>query len=216
MHLFLLAQQGDTKAQALLTEQHMPLVYALSKRFPYSEDAIQEGCMGLFYAIMHFNTSLNFCFSSYAVPCILNSIKKYFLPSNNWRINQLYHKKNAIMRDFLNTQNTSPTVQQVKDKIGEKAYETLFLLDQFNAPFSLYDEKYERTLKDPSAQDFVHIFMLKDILYRLPPDEKTLIFLRYYKNKTQAECAKHFALSQSAFCRKEKRILNKIRSEYTC
>ena len=51
MSLFSLAQAGDPEALSSLVRQHIPLVQALCRRFPWSEDVFQQGCMGLLQAI---------------------------------------------------------------------------------------------------------------------------------------------------------------------
>ena len=67
MGAFSKAQAGDADALSALLRRHIPLVQALARRFSYSEDAFQQGCMGLLYAIRHFREDSGCQFSTYAV-----------------------------------------------------------------------------------------------------------------------------------------------------
>lgn len=52
---------------------------------------------------------------------------------------------------------------------------------------------------------------LRSIIVELQKDEQELIFLRYWKELTQAEVAKHFSVSQPTISYREKKILKKLK-----
>ena len=52
---------------------------------------------------------------------------------------------------------------------------------------------------------------LKQVLDALPPEERKLIDLRYFKEMTQAKTAEILGMSQVQVSRKEKKILEKLR-----
>jgi len=49
----------------------------------------------------------------------------------------------------------------------------------------------------------------------LPQREKTLIILRYYKDKTQSEIARYLGVSQVQVSRLESKIISKLKKELT-
>ena len=55
--------------------------------------------------------------------------------------------------------------------------------------------------------------MLKQLLESLGRQERQLIHLRYFDNKTQMEVARLFGISQVQVSRMEKRVLLQMRSE---
>jgi len=55
--------------------------------------------------------------------------------------------------------------------------------------------------------------MLKQALERLTPDERRIIFLRYFAEKSQSEVAKELGISQAQVSRQEARIIRQLRYE---
>ena len=65
---------------------------------------------------------------------------------------------------------------------------------------------------DPSSE-ITEKIALKEALVKLSCDEQTLIYLRYFKGMTQSESAKRLGMTQVKVSRKEKKIIEKLRSE---
>ena len=55
--------------------------------------------------------------------------------------------------------------------------------------------------------------LLEQVLGGLPEEEKTLIQMRYFQEKTQVEVAKKMGISQVQVSRMEKKILIRMRTE---
>ena len=58
--------------------------------------------------------------------------------------------------------------------------------------------------------------LLEQLLSDLPENERNLIELRYYHDKTQTEVAKVMGISQVQVSRLEKRVLMKMRKKAAC
>ena len=56
---------------------------------------------------------------------------------------------------------------------------------------------------------------LCDAMRKLTPEEKKLIFNRYYKNKSQKEIAAEMGVSQMQVSRLERKVLGKLKSMYS-
>ena len=70
--LLLAARAGDASAREKLISGNLRLVLSVIKRFgargENPDDLFQVGCIGLIKAADNFNTGLDVCFSTYAVP----------------------------------------------------------------------------------------------------------------------------------------------------
>jgi len=62
----------------------------------------------------------------------------------------------------------------------------------------------------------INHIMLDQLLGELQEDERKLIELRYYQDKTQTEVAGVLGISQVQVSRIEKRVLNKMRKRAAC
>ena len=75
---------------------------------------------------------------------------------------------------------------------------------------SLMDKLEEK--KTPGEQVVDRLF-LEDILKSLDGEERKLIYMRYFQEKTQAVIAAELGISQVQVSRLEKKILNKLRKK---
>ena len=63
------------------------------------------------------------------------------------------------------------------------------------------------------TENLLNKMMLEQLLEELSVEEKKLIILRYYKEKTQTEVAKELGISQVQVSRLEKKILLRMRGK---
>ena len=59
------------------------------------------------------------------------------------------------------------------------------------------------------------IMALRQIILTLNAEEREIIKLRFFENKTQCETGKAMGISQVQVSRKEKKIIEKLRSDLT-
>lgn len=62
-------------------------------------------------------------------------------------------------------------------------------------------------------KDWVDEISIKDELKRLDPRERTIMYLRFMRGKTQMEVAKEVGISQAQVSRLEKNALKRIKGE---
>ena len=67
----------------------------------------------------------------------------------------------------------------------------------------------------PSDDIWLENIALKDALKCLDDREQKIIYMRYYKDRTQTEIATHIGISQAQVSRIEKAALEKIRRRMT-
>ena len=76
----------------------------------------------------------------------------------------------------------------------------------------------EEQCQFPDEQDieaqilaYEEVDRLRSFIVQLQEDEQKLLFLRYWKELTQSEVAKHFSVSQPTISYREKKILRKLK-----
>ena len=79
------------------------------------------------------------------------------------------------------------------------------------------DERSRTVIESVAGEDetdkILDHLMLKNIIQNLPLRDKQIIYLRYYKEKSQSEIAKVLNVSQVQVSRLENKLLEKIRSK---
>lgn len=205
MSLFALAQAGDPEALSTLVRQHIPLVQSLCRRFPWSEDAFQQGCLGLVKAIRGFQEDRGCQFSTYAVPVILGEIRRASAPGLGWRCRAALNRAKAYQEQQLRLTGEAPSVQSIAAYTGVSPEELMLLTEISKGP--VYDETgaFFSSLPDPMGENWLLRFCLLDALSRLPKEESWLIRQRYVAGRSQTELAQALSVSQSHLSRQEKR-----------
>ena len=221
------AQMGDKEAAERLVEENMPLVKSIAKRYRNSveyDDLIQLGSLGLYKAIMNFDTSYGVRFSTYAVPMIAGEIKRHIRDEGPIKISRQTKSLAAQIarytEDYRQEKGREPTIAEIAAAFSIEEAEVVYALDSMQAPVSLY-EKYDEdgcylidTLKTEDKTDAMldHI-MLKQCIMELSERDRKIILLRYYRDKTQTEVAAILGVSQVQVSRLEARILRELREK---
>ena len=77
----LLAAAATSEARRLAIEQHLPLVYAVARRFAHRgeplEDLVQVGALGLIKAVDRFDPARGVTLGAYAAPTIAGEIRRH-------------------------------------------------------------------------------------------------------------------------------------------
>ncbi|MGL4761278.1 MAG: RNA polymerase sporulation sigma factor SigF [Sarcina sp.] len=230
--LVVLAQTGDKEAMNQLIEVNTPLVSSLCKKFlnrGYEyDDIFQLGSMGLIKAIKNFDTSYDVKFSTYAVPMILGEIKRFIRDdgiikvSRNVKITaqKLYFERERLAKEM----GREPTVSELADHAKMDHEEVLFALESVNNMHYLHDtihqsegapilfiDKLSENMQENT--DMIERLALKEAIRSLDEKARKIIFLRYFKDKTQSEVAKLLGISQVQVSRIEKKILVNIKEK---
>ncbi|MBE5787910.1 MAG: sigma-70 family RNA polymerase sigma factor [Clostridiales bacterium] len=203
MGMFADAQAGDADALGSLVRTHMPLVQALARRFSFCEDAFQQGCLGLVHAIRHFREEMGRQFSTYAVPWILGEMRRAFSHTLGWRARAAL-KRAMEYQQRMQQQGREVTVGEMAAAAGI-AREEMILLMERSQPM-LYDESgiLLPSLPDPQGESWLMRLCIRDILQRMPREERWIIEQRYMKGRSQTEVALCLKTTQSRISRREK------------
>ena len=211
--LFSLAQTGDTEAEEQLLVRHMPLVHALSKRFPsWREDAFQSGCLALLHAIRTFDAERGYRFSTYAVPHVLGAMKKAGAERMPWRTRALLGRIRCAQEKVSQEEMRSATVEEMAHAAGVDRAEVALLLD-LEQCFQNGEEAL-KTYADPQSDIWLNRFLLKDMISRLSSKERYLLHLRYREGRNQKEAACIMHTSQAGISRMENKIRETLLDEW--
>ena len=223
-----LAQQGDTAAKERLIEENSGLIWSVVRKFRgrgcETDDLFQIGAIGLIKCIDKFDSSFDVKFSTYAVPMIMGEIRRFLRDDGMIKVSRPL-KETAAKAKFLREQLTSkygeePTVSELADKMGIDTETLVEALDSSREVESIFKTVYRSDgspvylidrLCEGNTDDIADIITLRQILVDLDPKERKLIFLRYFKDKTQSETAKVLHTTQVQISRRERKILVLLR-----
>ena len=223
------AHNGDMSAREELVEENMALVRYLVKRFigrgVDSEDLFQYGCMGLLKAIDRFDPDYEVQFSTYAVPVILGEIKKLFRDGGIVKvtrsIKELSLKVNYARDTLQKKLGQEPTLKEIAAELDVPIEEIARAVSAATPPMSLTavfeeeDGQSEFDIPIESAEEeLTNMMGLKYAISDLDSEEKKIIYMRFFKNMTQAATAQQMGKTQVQISRKERKIIQKMRKKF--
>ena len=231
--LLLRTKEGDQSARDRLIYGNLRLVLSIIQRFMNRnenvDDLFQVGCVGLIKAVDNFNTDLDVKFSTYAVPMIIGEIRRYLRDNNSIRISRslrdLAYQALSAREELLTSTQNEPTVDEIAKKVGVKKELVVRAMEAIVAPISLYEPVYTDNgdsifvidqLSDSSSGEEVWLenIVLKEAMKILTERERSIIHMRFFKNKTQMEIANEIGISQAQVSRIEKGALERMRKQF--
>ncbi len=225
------SHNGDKEARDTLVSNNIGLIWSIVKRFSGRghdlEDLFQIGCIGMLKAIDKFDLSFDVKLSTYAVPMISGEIKRFLrddgmvkvsrsLKENGWKIRQA--------SDRLSQQyGRDATIDEIAAATELSVEEIVMAMEANVEVDSIYKSIYQNDgseiyLVDKLPEDrndnekLLNNMLLNQLLEELSDEERELINLRYFKDKTQVDVANSLGISQVQVSRMEKKILLKMRS----
>jgi RNA polymerase sigma-B factor len=226
-------ESARTDARDGLVHLHLPLVEHCARRFrnrgePF-EDLVQVGTIGLIKSIDRFDLGRGVEFSTYATPTIVGEIKRHFR-DKGWairvprRLQELRMQISSTTAELTQALGRSPTPRELAEAIGCTVEEIVEGIESSNAYSTLSldatddggDEgvsMLEMMGLDDEELEHVEIReSLKPLLEALPPREKRILLLRFFRNKTQSEIAAEIGVSQMHVSRLLGRTLDQLRA----
>src|SRR5690625_5293239 len=221
------SQNGDTEARNVLVERNVRLVWSVVQRFinrGYDpDDLFQIGSIGLIKAIDKFDLSYDVRFSTYAVPMIIGEIQRFIRDDGSIKVsrslketaNKICRKKDELTKEL----NRSPTVLEISMALDISPEEAVHALEAAKSPQSIHQTVFENdgdpiTLMDQIADensDWFDKLSLEEAIRNLSERERLIVYLRYYKDRTQSIVAERLGISQVQVSRLEKKILEDMK-----
>lgn len=226
------SHEGDKEARARLVEENTGLVWCVVKRF-YNrgvemEDLFQIGTIGLLKAIDKFDLNYDVKFSTYAVPMITGEIKRFLRDDGMIKVSrslkELSYKAYLCREKLQERFGREPSVTELAGELGVEPEELMAALDASSEVESLHKPIYQSDGQEVSLmerlpwraepeEEILDHLLLKELLGGLEKEERQLIYLRYFADRTQAQAGKELGISQVQVSRLEKRILKSMREQ---
>ena len=228
--LVISARDGDSDAETKLVIANSGLVRSIAVRFRGRgielEDLIQIGTLGLIKASRSFEPERGFAFSTYAVPIIIGEIKRSLRDEGLIKVGRAQKKLGFDLMGaktrIMNEEGRDPSISELASCLGVSTEEAAMALDAISPVSSLSessDDEGTMTLEsripdnDNDIERSRDKIALEQAVRKLPKLQREIVALRFYRNKTQQECANELGLSQVKVSREEKKILEFLRKE---
>ncbi len=224
------SHDGDEEARAQLVEENVGLIWCVVRRFlgrgVESEDLFQIGSIGLLKAIDKFDFSFDVKFSTYAVPMISGEIQRFLRDDGIIKVSrslkELAYKAFLAREKLQENLNREPTLEELADDMGVEKEELTMAMEASSEVESIYKPVYQKDgnevpllekLEERDCQEerVLNRMLLSKLLNELGKEERQLIYLRYFSNKTQTEIGQELGISQVQVSRMEKKILKRMR-----
>lgn len=206
---------------------NMGLVHTCARRFMGRgieyDDLFQAGCMGLVKAVDGFDESRGLKFSTYAVPVILGEIRRLFRDGGTVKVSrtlkELSLKITRERETFFKREGREPDVGELAAALGVEREQAALALGASLPALSLTRGEEEGDEIDiPIAPPEEHItdrLALQQVLGELEPNDRSLIYLRYFRRQTQQVTAEKLGMTQVQVSRRERAILGQLRRRLT-
>ena len=225
--------QGDKEASDILVEKNMGLVHSIARRFQNRgvemEDLVQIGSIGLLKAIDKFDLTYEVRCSTYAVPMITGEIKRFLRDDGMVKVSRSLKEEAAriyaVREVFMGEQGREPTLEELAEELQLTREEVILAMESAAQIESLQKTIYQSDGSDIALEDKLPFeknqqeevldrMLLEQMLGSLNTEERELIYLRFFKERTQSNIAKKMGMSQDQVSRMEKKILRRMREAY--
>ena len=220
------------RARGELVELHLPLAEHCARRFRHRgepfEDLVQVGTIGLIKAVDRFDPERGVEFATYAVPTILGEIKRHFR-DKGWairvprRLQELRASIAGATSDLTQHLGRSPTPREVADRLGVTVGEVVEGTDSAHAYATVSldagtasDDGAGSILEmlgatDDALHDVEMRESIRPLLESLPPRERQIVVMRFFRQMTQSQIAGEVRISQVHVSRLLARTLLELR-----
>ena len=214
----------DNREQAV--SGNLGLVHACAKRFKGRgveyDDLYQAGCLGLVKAVDAFDESRGVRFSTYAVPVILGEMRRLFRDGGTVKVGrtlkELSLRATRECASFEAREGRPPTIGELAQALGVETAEAAQALGAAQQPLSLTAEADEGGGQldipvEAPEEKLSELLALKQVVGELPPKDRSLIVLRFFRSLTQVKTAEILGMTQVQVSRREKKILQELRAK---
>lgn len=224
------SHEGDKAAREQLVEENVGLIWCVVKRFYgrglENEDLFQIGSIGLLKAIDKFDLSYDVKFSTYAVPMISGEIKRFLRDDGMIKVSrtlkELSYKIFQTREKLLDLLGREPTIEELAEKMQidkEGIVEALEAGSEIESIYKPIHQKEGNEIrlmdkleeKEHREEKILDHMLLQQLLGTLEKEERTLIYMRYFQDKTQSQVGKELGISQVQVSRMEKKIMENLR-----
>lgn len=220
---------GSKEARDKLIKGNLRLVLSVIQRFTGRgedvDDLFQVGVVGLIKAINNFDLTKEVRFSTYCVPMISGELRRYLRDFNQIKVSRslrdLAYKAMQAKERLTAQLCREPNITEIAEEIDAKREDVVIALESVTDPVSLYEPVYSDSgdtlyvldqISDKNGiENWLGELSFKDAIQGLGEREKKILYLRFFKGRTQIEVADEIGISQAQVSRLEKGALKKIK-----
>lgn len=220
---------GSKAARDKLINGNLRLVLSVIQRFTGRgediDDLFQIGVIGLIKAINNFDLTKEVRFSTYCVPMISGELRRHLRDYSHVKVSRSLRDlayKAIQAKDKLTIRlQHEPTIEEIAEEIGEKRADVVIALESISDPVSIYDPIYSETddtlcvLDQISDINDVESCMdekaIREAIVNLGEREQNILYLRFFRGRTQTEVADEIGISQAQVSRLEKNAVRTIK-----
>ena len=219
------ARMQGRQAMQELAEDHLPLVAAMVRRFPWHarerEELYQQGCVGLMKALARYDPSMGAGFSTYAAAMILGEMRMLcrmdapvHVPRRDRELRSRIRRAERTLADRLGRE---PTMQELAALLRMEPAELALSMEEIQVTSMDAPLPGGRSLQEllPDRDDWMNRLLLRDAVSRLSREDQRLLLLRLRLGKTQAETARAMGISQVQVSRREAAVKQRLRQAWT-
>ena len=161
---------------------------------------------------------------------IIGEIRRYLRDNNAVRISRsirdLAYRALQAREELQAKFDREPSIDEIAKRLDCSREAVSRAMEAIVDPISIYEPVYNENgdsvcvldkICDTSSSDDIWLenIALSDAMKKLDEREQKIIYLRYYKDRTQTQIASHIGISQAQVSRIEKAALEKIRKWMT-
>jgi RNA polymerase sigma-B factor len=232
------AETKNARIRDHLVVMHQNLVRFLAGKFMNRgepiEDLVQVGTIGLINAIDRFDPFRGTKFSTYATPTIVGEIRRHFR-DKAWslkvprRLQELNLSANKAAETLSQKLGRSPTIQEIAQAVNASEEETLEAIELGNA-YDTVSLDSKLTYEGESAPSSLAEFLgdvdgsldnlekygdLNQAMDCLEDRERSIIYLRFFRDMSQTEVARKLNISQMHVSRLQQKALKRLKDLLT-
>lgn len=207
---------GDEAIRNRLVERYTGFAVALARRFENRgvplDDLVQVAHVGVLNAVARFDPDRGVNFTTFATPTVLGEIKRHFR-DKTWTvrvprgIKDLHVRVAPAVNDLHQVLGRSPSVAEIANHLNSSEDDVLEAMeagaayrpDSIDTPSQDGDgpflgDRISVPDKELGASD--ERVTVRALMTQLPERERTIVYMRYYEDLTQAEIAERVGVSQ--------------------
>ncbi|HEX5535449.1 MAG TPA: SigB/SigF/SigG family RNA polymerase sigma factor [Actinomycetales bacterium] len=224
-------EQQRLRAEAVTAA--MPLARSIALRYrgrgESMDDLVQVAYLGLVKAVSRFDPERGSDFIAFATPSITGEVRRWFR-DRGWdvrpprRLQDLRATMLPAVQELAQELGRSPKSVEVAEKLGVSTDEVLetmqavtgYTADSLDAPV---DREEGPTLgetlggTDAELDDIEDRLSLGPLLAQLPPRDRHILSLRFYRGWTQSEIAEDIGVTQMQVSRLLTKALSRLREQ---
>ena len=211
-------ETGSKTAKDKLIKGNLRLVLSVIQHFTGRgediDDLFQIGVIGLIKAINNFDLSKEVRFSTYCVPMISGELRRYLRDNSHVKVSRslrdLAYKAIQAKEKLTVSLQREPNIDEISREIGEKRSDVVIALESISDEDTLSIMAQITDMNDVDSR--MNELTIRDAINGLGEREKNILYLRFFRGKTQVEVAGEIGISQAQVSRLEKNAISRIKN----